>query len=416
MTIKKVLPAIILVALCLTSLIAAGRQEEENPGDESMVDCGSSDAAIPGWLVENTAHYITIIDSVGNEVTISKPVNTLISNAMGEAFATLRALKAQEMVLASCEYVTRNEAFFPVIANLPSISMGMSVDSEMILALNPDFICVDPDFYAQLDEAVISEIPIVQLQFNTTESISLLGAILGREEEAADFIEWVRGYTDMVDERIAKLSEKDLQDVFVYYGGQYGMSSPPPYGTFGKGDSSRNDLIRRAGGRSLSQDVPGDWIAVDPEWVIEKNPSMIIRECFILSDHPEMGYGVDGDTRAKALMENIVNQPAFELSDAVKNGNVHMIYGDLVNDSWFVSLLYMAKWFHPGLFEDIDPQKMHQEFITWFQGLNSTYGSREFLPVQWQRVKNEYVEKNLHWNSNHYSVSHIHTPDSGNGK
>ena len=30
----------------------------------------------------------------------------------------------------------------------------------------------------------------------------------------------------------------------------------------------------------------------------------------------------------------------------------------------------MAKWFHPELFEDLDPQAIHQEFLTEFQRLD----------------------------------------------
>jgi iron complex transport system substrate-binding protein len=30
----------------------------------------------------------------------------------------------------------------------------------------------------------------------------------------------------------------------------------------------------------------------------------------------------------------------------------------------------MAKWFHPDLFKDLDPQSIHQEYLTRFQGLD----------------------------------------------
>jgi len=30
----------------------------------------------------------------------------------------------------------------------------------------------------------------------------------------------------------------------------------------------------------------------------------------------------------------------------------------------------MAKWFHPELFEDLDPKSIHQEYLTRFQGLD----------------------------------------------
>jgi len=36
----------------------------------------------------------------------------------------------------------------------------------------------------------------------------------------------------------------------------------------------------------------------------------------------------------------------------------------------FIQVAYMAKWFHPELFEDLDPKAIHQEYLTRFQGLD----------------------------------------------
>lgn len=35
-----------------------------------------------------------------------------------------------------------------------------------------------------------------------------------------------------------------------------------------------------------------------------------------------------------------------------------------------VTIAYMAKWFYPELFEDLDPQAIHQEYLTEIQGLD----------------------------------------------
>ncbi len=32
-------------------------------------------------------------------------------------------------------------------------------------------------------------------------------------------------------------------------------------------------------------------------------------------------------------------------------------------------MAYMAKWFHPELFGDLDPQAMHEEYLERFQGV-----------------------------------------------
>ncbi len=341
---------------------------EEEVEEEAAPDSDAGKAK-PAWLVEDTDDHITVIDNAGNEVTIPKPVRSLIALDMGTVYSTLRAIKAEGTVVASNEYVTRNKAFFPVLSTLPCFGTQGQVDNEKIVELKPDVIFCTPSFYSLLHDTIIDEFPVVQIETNTIEDIRMLGAIVDKEEETDEYVKWITGYTDIIDQRVSTLKEEDLQGVFVYYGGEYGMAPPPPYGTFGK-DNCRNPLIKRAGGRSLSENIPGDWITVDAEWVLTQDPPLIIRNVYIISDWPEMGYSVTDLSGAKTLMENIIHQPAFEGSNAVRNENVYMIYGDLFTDCWFVALTYLAVWLQPELFGDLDPVEMHQEFITRFQGLN----------------------------------------------
>ena len=372
----KLITVILLSILSVTGLVFAGGQQD--PGNPSVTakaavivesETGSGG---PDWLVENADDQITIIDSYGNQIAIEKPVDNLVATGMGQAFAALKSMNAEGLVVAASNYVTRNKAFFPVLSKIPTISKGeQSIDNELIIQLDPDFIITSPSVLPQFNEVLLSEFPVVQLAFNSTEAYTILGAILDKEAEAAEFVAWMESYSDVIDQRVGELSDDEYQKVFIYYGGEYGQSDPPPYGTFGKENLLRNQLIGRAGGRSLSVDLDGEWITVDPEWVLEQNPPVIIRECYILNDHPELGYGINRDSDAQVLMDSILNhQAAFEGCDAVKNKRVHMIYGDLVEDSWFISLIFMAKWLHPDLFEDLDPVKMHQEYITRFQRLD----------------------------------------------
>jgi len=349
-------------------LFATGQQESSvNNQDLSVNNSGVSYG-----VLKNTNDSITLIDSYDNEVTVKKPIKKIVVHDMGSALAAIRALDAQDLIVASNSYVKKNAIFFPEFSKLPIISVdSQAADSEMVFQLQPDLILSRPFYLEQLGEVVLSEIPVVQLSFNSIESYKKLGALLDKEAEANEFISWIKSYTDVIDSRISELDEKDYKPVFAYYGGEYGMSNPPPYGTFGKDNSLRNELINRAGGKSLSADIKGDWITVDPEWIIEKNPPLIVRECYVYKANPELGYGINDDTNAKILMNSILNeQVAFESCDAIKNKNVHLIYGDLIEDSWFISLVYLAKWFHPDLFSDLDPENMHQEYLTRFQKLD----------------------------------------------
>jgi iron complex transport system substrate-binding protein len=322
--------------------------------------------------ISDTNNYITIIDSYDNTIKIEKPINRIVVNEMGGAFAALRSLDAKSLIVAGSSYVKLNEAFFPEFKNLPIISdESQTVNDELIIQLDPDLILSKPSFATMISDVVKDEIAVVQLSFNSVEAYKTLGNILDKKDKANEFISWINSYTDIIDERISTLSEEEYTDVFAYYGGEYGITDPPPYGTFGKDNSLRNDLIKRAGGRSITSELSGDWITVDAEWIIKQNPKLILRECYVYKSNPELGYEINDTTNAKKLLNSILNdQVAFQNSDAVKNNNVHLIYGDLIEDSWFISLIYMAKWFHPDMFADLDPVKMHQEYLTRFQHLN----------------------------------------------
>ena len=363
---------VLWIAVLSAGTLWAGAQQEDPTSDnetEAVSVIEENDMEKPDWLLEETSEYITVIDAAGDKIQIAKPVKRVIASGMGELFSTLRALKADEMILASTEYVTRNSGFFPEISKLPSISTVDQVDHELIIQLNPDVIFCVPSFYSQLNDIVTETFPVVQVSFETIADIQMVGTIMGKEEATEDYVGWIEDFNTMVDERIGSLSEDEYKEVFIFYGGEYGMAPPPPYGTFGR-DNPRNELIRRAGGISISEELEGAWISVDPEWVIEQNPPILVRECYITSDKPEMGYNVVGRERADGLMDFIISQPALSSTAAVENENVLMIYGDLFEDSWFLATAYLAKYFHPDLFEDLDPLELHQEFLTRFQGLD----------------------------------------------
>ena len=277
---------VLLVFLLAESFIfAAGQQENTNDKSDSILNESQNNG--PDWLVENTEDHITIIDSYKNQVTIKKPVKKIVADGMGSVFAALRSIDAEESIIAGNSYVKKNKVFFPEFSKLPIFSVGpQAIDNEMLIQLNPDFIITSPFLLPQLSDAVRSEIPLVQLSFYSFEAYSILGALLDKEAEANEFIEWIKSYTDIIDQRISDLPKEEYQPVFIYYGGEYGMSAPPPYGTLGN-KSNRNDIINRAGGRSITCNLEGDWITVDPEWVIEQNPPLIVRECYVYKANPE---------------------------------------------------------------------------------------------------------------------------------
>lgn len=80
------------------------------------------------------------------------------------------------------------------------------------------------------------------------------------------------------------------------------------------------------------------------------------------------------ETVLRLARDEILNRPELSQVDAVKKGNVYILYGDIIGATrHFVGIAYMAKWFYPDLFKDFDPKGIRQRYLTEFQGLPSDF-------------------------------------------
>jgi iron complex transport system substrate-binding protein len=71
------------------------------------------------------------------------------------------------------------------------------------------------------------------------------------------------------------------------------------------------------------------------------------------------------------LREQIMGRPELANVTAVRDGRVYVISNDLYGGAQhFIGVAYLAKWFYPELYEDLNPKSIHQEYLTRFQGLD----------------------------------------------
>jgi iron complex transport system substrate-binding protein len=70
------------------------------------------------------------------------------------------------------------------------------------------------------------------------------------------------------------------------------------------------------------------------------------------------------------MRDEILSRPGLSDVAAVKDCRVYIIASGIVGGApSIISDLYFAKWFHPNLFEDIDPEEVHEELVQEFFGL-----------------------------------------------
>ncbi|MBD0371701.1 MAG: cobalamin-binding protein [Pyrinomonadaceae bacterium] len=205
---------------------------------------------------------------------------------------------------------------------------------ERILALRPQVILVSTAsqleaFTRQLEEQHIAVyITDPHDLEGVFQSIEAIGDLLGERERAASLVASLRARTASVEEKVKK--EKPLS-VF------YQLSAEPLY-TAGR-DSFITDLVRRAGGISVTADVPGAWPRYSDEAALAARP-----EAVIMATGDSMG--------AQANAE--IAEP-LKRSPAVLNNRVYKINGDYLSrpgPRLVDGLEQMARALHPEAFKE----------------------------------------------------------------
>jgi len=327
-------------------------------------------------IINGDEKEITIIDDTvtddfpnGKPVTIIQPVKSIIALHSNSA-EIITLLGAKDKVVGIDKYIADDTKFFPQMSKL-SIAGSMSdPDTEKILQLKPDMIVAyGSDFTkwsTDLENRLIdTNISLVRLDCYKPETMSddiiKLGYILNERDKAEEFIDWYEGYLSIIDDRVGKLTEDEMPRVYV--------EGYTDYKTYSKGTGAHQACIL-AGGNNIASDLQSSYPNVDPEWVMTQNPDIILK--VVSSTRVAGGYDEDDPSQMKATWEEIMNRPEIKNVKAVKDKKVYLIYaGGVWNDpKYFIGLIYLGKWFHTDLFKDLDPQAIHQEYLTRFQHLD----------------------------------------------
>ena len=317
---------------------------------------------------------LTVIDSVDRIVTVKKPVDRVVASWRGilELTRTVKLEKDRIVGVGSWCQKVDYKIFFSEYQDKPVVSTR---DPESILKLDPDIVFMlslsDPDPYRKkLESAGVTVFGALggALGGDAGEEAIKFGYIFDKEKEAEEFRDWYEGSSStisLIKERVEKIPEEDKPKVyFEYYTKKYNTAS------------ERNARIHLAGGKSIFPDVQGGVIPVNPEAVVALNPDFIVQGCGC--GGYDGGYALDvGDTsKLEEKRDEIMSRSELQIVTAVREKQVYVLSGHFMYGGpsagcrGFLGTIYMAKWFHPELFEDLDPQAIHQEYLERFQGLD----------------------------------------------
>lgn len=298
---------------------------------------------------------VTLIDFTGHQVEVQAPVNKTISLS-GAASEILWALDEGKSMVGR----STSSNFPPMLENVTVAGKhSNSPDLELIMELKPELLIADTMF-SEEDRKVLEEdgIAVVVERFidpyRTLQVIENLGRALGKEERSLELSGQLKGYQDLINERTSDINSDDRPTVFFEWLGK-------PYHSASNGTSYDN-FIDFAGGVNIAANESIDYPDVSPEWVIEKDPDVILHILGSSKNYTE--------EELEDWREEIISRPELQNLKAVKAGRVYVLSGTVATGvRSAIGELYLAKWFYPELFEDIDPGAEHEKLISKFYNM-----------------------------------------------
>lgn len=320
-------------------------------------------------IINGTEREITVIDSANRTVTVKLPVKSIAVCGTEKAVA-LRILGATDRVVGVAEsIITKDYAqkFLPELQGLPTIG-DMEIDYEAVLALKPDIIITYS--VQNADEEKLPGVTVLNFDFYRARSMfkemKALGYVLGSEERAREYIDFCDPIIKGISTKLDNVPSNKRTKVYLEAQGDYVTHTKM---------GAAGYQVELAGGNNMAADMVGKatgWLEVDPEWVLNENPDIIVKMVGWNRDNTTAGYETDDFQSMRAMRERILNRSELAKVKAIEKGNVEMLSYDITyNPDYIISVAYLAKLFYPELFLDLDPAAIHQEYLNEFhRGLN----------------------------------------------
>ena len=348
-----------------TKLIIFGKKPETELSDAYYDDeVDVLDVVQIKLIILGRESELTLVDSADRTVTVKEPINRVVVFNHG-MFVTMRSIKATDKVVGVCERLMWHyEALFPEVGDYPTAGWFRKPDYEAVLTLNPDVVFLGgKDLIFGGNEEIIEKFKQIDPSITVicfdcdnpsyyVEEVRKSGYIFGKKEEAEEFIEFYEKYANTIEESVAKLSEENKPKV-------YFELPHKDYQTVGAGTSCHN-MIVYVGGINIFSDLFGS-VNIDPEEVVRQAPEIIVK------GGKSPGYNLDDPTKLIKTRNEIMNRSELQKVPAVEKERVYIFpYGFVCTPTHFICQVYLAKWFHPTPFEDLDPKAIHQEYLTRF--------------------------------------------------
>ena len=367
---KKIL-SVLLAASMLFALAACG-QTATTPVETQGVTPTAAVAQETTPIVDTPAEPYTITDMLGRTVEIPAEINTIAAINSAARFLTYAGAAEKLIGVTDLDkqgevgmpYAYANKTHFAELSATGSGGSGDTTYTEELVTLAPDLIFAYTSDVAALDDiSRQTGLPIVGLYATDMfaqdflDSLTLIGSIMGTEEQAAKVVAAIQGWQKDLNDRTKDIAEENKPSVYMGamgFRGAHGFEGTcglyPPFVAI-----HANNVVDETG-ESGAMLIDLEKITVwDPE-IIFINPSSM----YLVNEN----YAVNA-----AFYDNLT---------AVKEGKLYSQvsynYNSTNMEIAIADAYYAGCIIYPEAFADIDFKAKAEEIFTTMLGM-------EYLPV-----------------------------------
>ena len=315
---------------------------------------------------------IEVIDSNNVKHTFSDhPTRVAITNTYSATVMRMLDIDPSVMVGVSGDFY--DETLWPELSKVDQVqySAHSEIDFEALLDTRPEIYIVfatngmvdTGSIRAKLEPVGIR---VVALDFYKYDSlryeIEVLATMFGKEAEMNALFDEFDEIESMVSSKFVNFNNSHRRTIVIEH--HASLTRDPVVLT---GTSQWTDIIYRAGGINVFEDLPGHTTHVDMEAIIDKDPDVIMFDG-ITFDLGYNSYDEEGNT-CKTHMEHIVDRPGFDSMQAVINDNMLVMSGEFAGPMMIHGMPTLAKYLHPELFVDVDAESYLDEYFTKYHGV-----------------------------------------------
>ncbi|WLI43262.1 ABC transporter substrate-binding protein [Pseudomonas beijingensis] len=334
----------------------------------------------------------SVTDLLGRQVKVHLPVRRVILGE-GRQLYLVAALDTQnpierivgwrkDLIQSDPDTYGAYLRKFPDIAKIPTFGgfEDGTFDIEQAISQRPDVIILNIEAQHATEDARYIEkldalgIPVVYVDFrnnpmqNTEPTMRLFGQLFGKQARAEAFIDFrnqqIRRVTDVIEAR-----HPARPKVFIERIGGYTDDCCLSFG-----NENFGLFVEMAGGDNIAKGIiPTTFGQLNAEQVVVANPAQVVVtsanwEAFAPGGH-WVGVGPGADmTQARQKLAWYTQRPAYAGIKAQDDRAFHAIWHQFYNSPYqFVAIQQLAKWFHPTLFADLDPdasfRQLHEQFL-----------------------------------------------------